>query len=99
MSKSPTSRRTSPWLPATAGVLVLLVAYVGGYFLLDEYHVNRFGSLTFHNRRFANGAFVNAYYPMCWIECRVRGEDVMLVAPMKPPDTDPFGSPAAAFEP
>ena len=78
-------RRTSGWLTAAAFVLVLLGAYVGGYFVLSEYQpsINLVGDdltvVPSHGRGFDFFALETAYYPMGWIECRVRGEEVFFM--------------------
>lgn len=67
-------------------MLVLLGAYAGGYFWLVEYALARGGVFhgrvigTFHERRFSHATFLAIYYPMGWIACRSRGEQVILSA-------------------
>ncbi|MEO2031475.1 MAG: hypothetical protein ABGZ35_05270 [Planctomycetaceae bacterium] len=78
------SRRTSPWLTATAVVLVLLGAYVGGYFWLGEYHPwlarddTGTAMVVVHERAFRYRATQLAYYPMGYVECVSRREPVVL---------------------
>jgi len=96
MTDSPNSRRSPGCLVATSIVLILLAVYVGGYFWLGEYDVQRSGSVTYHNRSFSNSDFVTTYLPLGWIECRVRNEPIWLLAPN---DTDPFMSEATEFRP
>jgi hypothetical protein len=76
MTESPASRRVPNWLPATAVVLVLLGAYVGGYFWLGEYGMVDLDEVC-HIRDFPNTTFATAYRPMGWVECRIRRQPVV----------------------
>jgi hypothetical protein len=71
-------RHTSIWLTAIAIALVLLGAYVGGYFWLGEYEVDRVLHDGAHWRVYSSSEIKACYRPMAWCECRVRGESVVL---------------------
>ncbi len=85
MSDSPASQRKTVWSIVTA-VMLLLSAYVGGYFALGKHmsgtvlHYNTGETSTQHHRCFQHSPLVTIYYPMGWIECRVRSERVVLIA-------------------
>ncbi|MAG95056.1 MAG: hypothetical protein CMJ48_15125 [Planctomycetaceae bacterium] len=79
-------------------VALLLSAYVGGYFGLGEHDRRRTASGTesVHRRAFPHAVLSTFYYPMGWIECRVRGEWVLLGDPIdtsKPSDDHCFEPP------
>ena len=75
-------KRHTGWLTAAAVVLVLLGAYVCGYFVLGEYEEFIFDGSpdTMHVRRFSSGISLTAYYPVGWIECHLRGDSVHIEA-------------------
>ena len=43
-----------------------------------QYSISGDAAITGHLRGFRYGVAYTAYYPMGWIECRVRGEPVIL---------------------
>jgi hypothetical protein len=88
MAESPTSRRPTGWLTATAIVLVLLGAYAGGYFGLGKYRHD--GAYGCPERVFPHGRLMDVYYPLGWIECRLRG-DMLTFDCVGPPDFGPDG--------
>ena len=87
MVDSPPARRTHPYLTATVVVLVLLAGYVGGYFWLGEYErlwdPALVGPLIMpdqvHVRSYSHLIVKSAYVPLGWVECRLRGEHVLLL--------------------
>lgn len=85
MNESTSSRRFPFWFLATAAAIVLLGAYVGGYFGLGRYSLVPEGMHGFswrspvqHHRYFPGSVLTVAYYPLGWIECRFRGEQVLI---------------------
>ena len=69
MSDSPASQRKTVWSIVTA-VMLLLSAYVGGYFALGKHmsgtvlHYNTGETSTQHHRCFQHSPLVTIYYPM-----------------------------------
>jgi hypothetical protein len=63
MSETPNHRRHSTCLTATAILLVLLGAYVGGYFLLGDYQTVVVNSDQYVFRSYRYAIVRRAYWP------------------------------------
>jgi len=69
----------SPWVIVT----LLLASYVTSYFAASEHHCvvftsglwQSFGN-QFHSREFKHAWMVHFYWPMAYVESKVRGEPV-----------------------
>lgn len=77
-------RRTSGWFIGATTVLVLLAGYLGGYFALGHYGCEPTSDFDIHVRSFSHASLITFYYPMGWIESRIRGEPVMFLTPNSP---------------
>ncbi|QDT51659.1 hypothetical protein Pan258_57480 [Symmachiella dynata] len=68
---------------ALVGLLLMLVPYVGAYFLLGTYAqpIPDFGRNDFHCRAFKYDTQAKVFAPLGWAEAKIRGEDVLFVGP------------------
>lgn len=85
MSNNPQQKRRGWAIPALPlGLLAAL--YLAGYFTLGEHEarLDSFGNswpdveFSYHSRTFPMAMIQTAYYPMGWLESKIRGECVTL---------------------
>jgi hypothetical protein len=85
MSENPQSKRRG-WALPLVPLIVLGALYVAGYFALGKYlsqtayNVGGHSFKVGHVRSFRFPMIQLAYYPMGWLESRIRGENVVLWA-------------------
>lgn len=84
-------RKQFPLIGVMAGlaiVIILLGAYAGGYLLLGKYDdADPFGGTA--TRAFPQQWLASAYTPAGWVEGKIRGFEVWVIAIRHAPD-DPF---------
>jgi hypothetical protein len=59
---------------------LILAAYLSGYFVCSKYSIIE-SPFRLHYREFPNKEFRAAYWPMGWLECRIRQQEVCLTTP------------------
>ncbi len=76
------------WIVYVAvGLLMMLVPYVGGYYLLGEHDTfypggsPRHGGAAYHDHRFEHDGLRKMFVPLAWAEAKIRGETVFLLGP------------------
>ncbi|TWU14584.1 hypothetical protein CA54_34530 [Symmachiella macrocystis] len=71
---------------AIVALLVTVGPYVGGYLLLGEYSQlfmpDMHNDLTFHTRRFKSKTESIVFFPLAWVEAKVRSENVIVYSPV-----------------
>lgn len=80
MSDARPKSKVRKWALPIFPLAVLAAMYVAGYFMLPEYHVrvDNFTSEVEHVRTFPLKALWRVYYPLGWLEYKIRGETVVL---------------------